>query len=76
MTQCDRILMHLQEHGSITSQEAMERYGIFRLASRVNDLRNRGYRIQTDTTEGRNRYGEEIHYATYRLKEPEEEYRC
>ena len=32
-TQCDRILRHLKDYGSITSLEAISEYGILRLAS-------------------------------------------
>ena len=66
-TQCDRILRHLKDYGSITSMEAMQEYGIMRLASRINDLRRSGVAIQSETVTGKNRYGETIHYAIYRL---------
>ena len=39
MTQSERILRHLTDYGSITQGEALQEYGIMRLASRVNDLR-------------------------------------
>lgn len=41
-TQCEKILRHLKDYGSITSLEAMQEYGIMRLASRINDLRQGG----------------------------------
>ena len=66
-TQCDRILRHLKDYGSITSMEAMQEYGIMRLASRINDLRRSGVAIQSETVTGKNRYGETTHYAIYRL---------
>lgn len=69
MTQCDRIIRHMQDYGSISSMEAMQEYGIMRLASRVNDLRAQGYDIVSETKTGKNRYGEATHYAVYRLKE-------
>lgn len=37
--QKERILQHLTDFGSITSAEAMQDYGIMRLASRVDELR-------------------------------------
>lgn len=67
MTQNDRILRHLQDFGSITQMDAMQDYGIMRLASRVNDLRRAGYMIITERVEGRNRYGEKCHWARYRM---------
>lgn len=68
MTQCERILRHLEDYGSITSLEAMSEYGIMRLASRVNDLRRLGYPIVTETVTGKNRYGEVTSYARYRVE--------
>lgn len=68
MTQCERILRHLRDHGSISSLEAINEYGILRLASRVNDLKKRGYNIVGETKTGRNRYGEKTSFKVYRLE--------
>lgn len=69
MTQCERILRHLEDYGSITSLEAIQEYGILRLASRINDLRRNGHRIVSSTVTGKNRYDETTHYSIYKLKE-------
>ena len=69
ITQCDRILRHLKDYGSITSLEAVNEYGIMRLASRINDLRAQGIAISSEVASGKNRYGETTHYAVYRLAE-------
>lgn len=69
MTQCERILEHMQQHGSITQLEAMNDYGIMRLSSRVNDLKRAGYNITSTIETGRNRYGETTHFAKYTLQE-------
>ena len=68
-TQCEKILRHLNDYGSITSLEAMQEYGIMRLASRINDLRQIGVAIKSETVTGKNRYGETTHYALYSLAE-------
>lgn len=68
-TQCERILRHLRDYGSITQGEAYAEYGITRLASRINDLKKRGYSISRSMETGKNRYGEATHYAVYRLEE-------
>lgn len=68
MSQCERILRHLQDHGKITTKEAFEDYGITRLSGRIFDLRRAGFRITSTTTAGKNRYGEVTHYTTYRLE--------
>ena len=67
MTQCERILRHLKDNGSITSLEALKEYGIMRLASRICDLKQEGYLIQTKTIKSKNRYGEPVCYAKYSL---------
>lgn len=67
MTQCERILRHLNDYGSITSLEAMTEYGIMRLASRVSDLRGLGYPIEREFETAKNRYGENVSYCRYRM---------
>ena len=59
ITQCDRILRHMKDYGSITSLEAVNEYGIMRLASRINDLRAQGIAIVSEVKTGKNRYGED-----------------
>jgi hypothetical protein len=68
-TQCDRILRHLKDFGSISSPEAITEYGILRLASRINDLKRKGYPIISETKTGKNRYDESTHYKVYKLVE-------
>lgn len=68
VTQCDRILRHLKDYGSITPLEAMNEYGIMRLAARINDLRAQGIAIASEVKTGKNRYGEDTHFSVYRLK--------
>lgn len=58
----------MEDYGSITSAEAIAEYGIFRLASRISDLRKIGIPIEKQTVKGKNRYGEPISYAKYSLK--------
>lgn len=73
LNQCERILRHFRDYGSITSLEAMKEYGIMRLASRVSDLKRRGYKIEVVTERGKNRYGESTSYARYFLREHKQE---
>ena len=67
LTQCERILRHLEDYGSITSMEAVNEYGIMRLASRINDLKSQGIAIASERATGKNRYGESTSYSVYRL---------
>jgi hypothetical protein len=67
-SQYDRILEHLRTHNNrITALEAMNEYGIQRLAARISVLRSEGYVFDTETTAGTNRYGDRVHYTTYVL---------
>lgn len=69
MTQCDRIVQYMQDNGSITSWEAMKELGCMRLASRIHDLREMGIGIEKEMVSARNRYGEKINFAKYRLED-------
>lgn len=73
MTQCERIYRHLKDYGSITSLEAMQEYGIMRLASRISDMKKSGVAIRTETVNGKNRYGEKTSFSRYFLSESREE---
>lgn len=42
MTQCERILKYLDQHGSITRAEAMSECGIANFTARISDLRRDG----------------------------------
>ena len=68
-TQCERILRHLRDFGSISSLEAISEYGCMRLASRINDLKRQGYNISAERGKGKNRYGEPTSFAVYHLVE-------
>jgi hypothetical protein len=46
-SQNDLILRHLQKHGSISSWEAIQTYGITRLSARIFDLKDLGHGILT-----------------------------
>lgn len=68
-TQCERIIKWLADFKTITTAEAMLELGIYRLASRINDLKRRGYIIRKETVKGKNRYGETVRFAQYSLEE-------
>ena len=51
-----KILKHLKCGLSITPVDALERYKCFRLAARISELREDGYQITTDMSQGYARY--------------------
>lgn len=68
-TQCDRVIQYIKDFGSISTLEAMADLGILRLASRIFDLKEKGYEFEKTRVYTKNRYGEKTHYDEYRLKE-------
>jgi len=67
MSQAARVLKHLQSGKTTTALEAMNRWGIMRLAARIGELRDLGYPILSVMKKGQNRFGEEVKVAEYRL---------
>lgn len=65
MNQCEKVLKYIKKFGSITSAEAMKELGVYRLASRINELRDRGENIKDEWLTSKNRYGEKIRYKRY-----------
>lgn len=65
VTQEQRILAWLESGKPLTQYEAMREFGCMRLASRISDLRRRGYPIKTRTKTVTNRYGEKTSVAEY-----------
>lgn len=58
----------MTEFGSITQLEALRDLGCFRLASRINDLKKKGYKIRREMVDVNNRYGEVVQIARYRFE--------
>ena len=66
MSQYDRLLDRL-ERGPITPMEAWNELGIYRLASRVKDLRDKGHVISGSRVNVANRFGETCNVTRYSL---------
>lgn len=58
------ILLHLQEHGSITGAEAYDKYRCYRLAVVISRLREQ-HIIETLMCEVEGNYGKRTRYAKY-----------
>lgn len=63
-TQINKIVNFCKIHGSITQRQALG-LGIYRLASRIHDLRAAGYLIHTDYITVDNRDGSKSRIAKY-----------
>lgn len=66
-TQGDRVLAYIEEWGSITQLEALRDLGVMRLASRISDLKKKGYPIKSEMETVQNRYGEPCYIKRYSL---------
>lgn len=67
-TQNQRILDYIKDFGSITQLEAIQDIGVMRLASRISDLKKKGYPIVSENVPVNNRYGEKCYIKRYSLK--------
>ena len=47
-SQSAKVLYHLQNYGPLTAIEALELFACFRLAARINDLKEAGHDIQVE----------------------------
>ncbi len=66
-SQIQDIIAHLRKYKSITSMEAIRKYGATRLSGIIFILRDRGFGIETEMVQGKNRYGHITNYAVYHL---------
>ena len=62
------IIVHLRKYKNITSKVAIEKYGATRLSGIIFKLRQRGFVIETEIKQMKNRYGHTTNYAMYHLK--------
>ncbi len=65
------ILSWLQSGKPLTAKEALDRFGCFRLAARINDLTNAGHVIHAKQIRVRNRDGKLCRIAEYSMSRPE-----
>lgn len=62
-----RLLSWFENHDTITQLEATRELGNTRLSATVFNLRNKGYNIITEPTKGKNRWGQNSNFGTYRM---------
>ena len=72
-TQRDRVLQYIQDFGSITSYQAYTDLGVTQLATRIFELKKRGYNFSKKRVKTQNRYGDNTHYDEYFLTEVDNE---
>lgn len=63
--QCQRVLSYIDEHGSITSLEAINKLGITRLSARIKDIKDSGIKIVDDWVYVPTRFDDETRVKRY-----------
>ena len=67
-TKASKVLEHLQKYGSITSWEAIDKYGATRLSAIIYNLRDDGYDIVSERIPFTDRFGDSHSFNRYILK--------
>lgn len=65
MSQKERLLDYLKQHGTINPLESWQQLGIYRLSDVVLQLRVNGHNIRTEYIKVKNRYDEPCRVAKY-----------
>lgn len=67
MTQAQKVVDYMNEHGSITTLQAFLDLGVTRLASRIHDISGMGIGIERETVRVETRDGGTAYVTRYRL---------
>lgn len=67
-TQKTRIMRHLERYGKIDPLKAWRKYGVYRLAAVICDLRKDGVEIETTDKVVTNQFGDKCIVAEYRYE--------
>lgn len=70
-SQTEDVLEYLKKHGSITSMQAIKKFGATRLSAIIYVLRGRGYQITTEPFLVTTKYGRKTRPARYILQKEE-----
>ena len=68
LTQYDRVLDHLKKNKKLSQKQAINLYGAYRLSAIIYNLRKDGYNISTNFKSGKNRFGDTVSWAEYKLE--------
>lgn len=68
-TQRDYVLEFIKSYGSINSWQAYEMLGVTQLATRVSELKAKGYKFRKERVKSITRFGVKTHFDRYYLVE-------
>lgn len=66
-TKTDKVIEHLIVHGEISTWEAIRKYGATRLSAIIFNLKKKGYTFETEIKKTKDRFGNTVEYANYKL---------
>lgn len=69
LNQRELILKYIADFGYITSFQAYQDLGITQLATRIKELKERGYEFKAEPQKAKNRYGKPVRFVKYYLIE-------
>jgi len=67
MNQQERILNYLQQGNTLSRLDSWQSLGIIEAPARISELRSKGYKIKTTMKTVKNRYGEKVSIAEWRM---------
>ncbi len=69
MSQNGMILDYLQKGHTLTQAEAISLFGCYRLGARIYEIREQGFDVRREMEQRVNRFGENVRFARYWLKD-------
>ena len=67
-TKTKKVLEHLKKYSGLTPKQALDRYGVMRLASIVFNLRQQGHPIKSTEVKVKDKFGGTCKVAKYYLE--------
>ena len=67
MSQAMDVIEYIREHGSITTKQAMEDLGCYRLSGRIYDIKSFGISVNKEMVTVQNRNGKDCRVARYSI---------
>lgn len=71
MAQRDLVLQYIKTYGRISSWDAYRDLGITQLATRISELKLKGFKFRKERVKTTTRFGVKTHYDNYYLVEDE-----
>ena len=67
MSQTTDVIDYIRDNGSITTKQAMEELGCYRLSGRIYDIRSWGITVEKEMITVQNRHGKDCRVARYTI---------